>query len=179
MRLPLPSFRRSPEPLPYLPPSPPPPTKAEQAEAIIQSYTESAGFAGVPGAFVPHLDTLALFPMWATMIYRLAKCYELTLSFRDSLKISAAVIGSAGTFYAGVKVAGWYFSLTGVGVVPVAAMNVSLNAALTYAAGQAAAKVFSRQDLDPRDLIAMIIREFIKLLPTARLPGLGAARVAT
>lgn len=134
---------------------------------IIARHSEIAGGLGAAGSFAAHSDIILLGGVWTRMIYKLARFHEVPMSWGGASKIAAAISTSALAFTSGFKAANSYFAYTGVGTPAAMAANATVNYSLTYAAGQAASDVFSKDGPSTGKTIATFITAirdlFVKL----------------
>ena len=123
------------------------------------------------GAFVPLLDMGAITALWAKMLYKIGKIYNVELDEARCIKIIAACGASITAYLGGSKILNWLLNLIpGVGTLGAMAGNVVFNGYYTYAVGMAFHRMLQTDGINGRTVIEiskLLLKYFVPV------PSLG------
>lgn len=133
---------------------------------IIKVGCHAAAGVGLIGAFTT--DAPALAAIWGTMIYKIAKEYDVEFSNETCLKIATSILMSASTFMVGSGILVKILTYSGVGAWIGLATNCIINYFYTWRLGTAFDEIFRYCGVDTvlSKLVSLAIK---KLCPVPTL----------
>ena len=140
--------------------------KIKKHEKAIYTASYAAGAAGLPGAFIPTLDVVAVGGTWATMLCVIAKDANRHFDRDTALKFTTGVVTAGAGYIAGSKLLTFALHLIpGAGTASAVGINCLLNFLYTMRLGRFAALQMEKPDFDTGDF-ANIIPEMAAIVFT-------------
>lgn len=132
----------------------------EKYKDSVKKAMKITGAVGLPGIFIPGLDSTTVGVAWANMIRELAKESGHEIDKGVIAKLVGAALAAVAAYQTGSKILTWIASplllAFPVAGIPIAAgVNGALNALFTYRLGLSVSKQLSRTDFTAKDFAGL------------------------